>query len=33
VRVIRDGKAHAPKDAAFQRLMRGDRILEIIDSA
>ena len=33
VRLIRDGKAHAPSDAAFQRLVRGDRILEIIDSA
>jgi voltage-gated potassium channel len=33
VRLIRDGKAHAPSDSAFQRLAPGDRILEIIDSA
>jgi voltage-gated potassium channel len=33
VRMIRDGKAHAPSDPSFQRLAPGDRILEIIDSA
>jgi voltage-gated potassium channel len=33
VRLIRDGRAHAPSDAAFHRLIPGDRILEIIDSA
>ena len=33
VRLIRDGKAHAPGDPQFQRLAPGDRILEIIDSA
>ena len=33
VRLIRDGTARAPGDPAFQRLMPGDRILEIIDSA
>ena len=33
VRLIRDGRPHAPSDAAFQRLIPGDRILEIIDSA
>lgn len=33
VRLIRDGKAHAPFDAAFRTLEPGDRILEIIDSA
>ena len=33
VRLIREGKAHGPTDPAFQRLIRGDRILEIIDSA
>jgi Trk K+ transport system NAD-binding subunit len=33
VRLIRDGKAHAPSDPSFQRLAPGDRILEIIDSA
>lgn len=33
VRLIRDGKPHAPTDPAFQRLAPGDRILEIIDSA
>jgi voltage-gated potassium channel len=33
VRLIRDGKPHAPTDTAFQRLAPGDRILEIIDSA
>ena len=33
VRLIRDGKPHAPSDPAFQRLRPGDRILEIIDSA
>jgi voltage-gated potassium channel len=32
VRLIRDGKPHAPSDASFQRLRPGDRILEIIDS-
>ena len=33
VRLIRDGKPHAPNDPKFQRLAPGDRILEIIDSA
>jgi voltage-gated potassium channel len=33
VRLIRDGRPHAPGDPAFQRLAPGDRILEIIDSA
>ena len=33
VRLIRDGKPHGPKDAAFSRLIPGDRVLEIIDSA
>jgi voltage-gated potassium channel len=33
VRLIRDGKPHATSDPAFRRLMAGDRILEIIDSA
>jgi voltage-gated potassium channel len=33
VRLIRDGKPHAPSDPSFQRLAPGDRILEIIDSA
>ena len=33
VRLIRDGRPHAPSDPAFQRLIPGDRILEIIDSA
>src|SRR5688500_19461553 len=33
VRLIRDGKPHAPGDPQFQRLAPGDRILEIIDSA
>jgi voltage-gated potassium channel len=33
VRLIRDGKPHAPSDAAIHRLSPGDRILEIIDSA
>ena len=33
VRLIREGKPHAPADPAFQRLAPGDRILEIIDSA
>lgn len=33
VRLIRDGKAHGPKDPAFQILRSGDRILEILDSA
>ena len=32
VRLIRDGKPHAPGDPIFQRLIPGDRILEIIDS-
>ena len=32
VRLIRDGKPHAPSDASFQRLRPGDRILEILDS-
>jgi voltage-gated potassium channel len=32
VRLIRDGKPHAPNDPTFQRLVPGDRILEIIDS-
>jgi voltage-gated potassium channel len=32
VRLIRDGKPHGPKDAAFGRVVPGDRILEIIDS-
>jgi voltage-gated potassium channel len=32
VRLIRDGKPHAPSDPTFQRLRPGDRILEIIDS-
>ena len=32
VRLIRDGKPHAPTDPSFQRLAPGDRILEIIDS-
>jgi voltage-gated potassium channel len=33
VRLIRDGRAHASSDPAFQSLRVGDRILEIIDSA
>ena len=33
VRLIRDGKPHAPNDPKFQRLAPGDRILEIIDAA
>ena len=33
VRMIRDGRAHAADDPAFQSLRVGDRILEIIDSA
>ena len=33
VRLIRDGKPHAPGDPRFQRLAPGDRILEIFDSA
>jgi voltage-gated potassium channel len=33
VRLIRDGKPHGPRDAAFTRLIPGDRVLEIIDSA
>jgi voltage-gated potassium channel len=33
VRLIRDGRPHAPTDPRFQRLIPGDRILEIIDSA
>jgi voltage-gated potassium channel len=33
VRLIRDGKPHAPTDPKFQQLAAGDRILEIIDSA
>ena len=33
VRLIRDGRAHAASDPAFQSLRAGDRILEIIDSA
>ena len=33
VRLIRDGRAHAANDPAFQSLRSGDRILEIIDSA
>jgi len=33
VRLIREGKSHAPHDAAFRRLTPGDRILEIIDSS
>lgn len=32
VRLIRNGKSHAPTDPSFQRLAPGDRILEIIDS-
>ena len=32
VRLIREGKPHAPGDPAFQRIAPGDRILEIIDS-
>ena len=32
VRLIRDGRAHAANDPAFQSLRAGDRILEIIDS-
>ncbi len=32
VRLIRDGRPHAPNDPRFQRLAPGDRILEIIDS-
>jgi voltage-gated potassium channel len=32
VRLIRDGKPHAPTEDSFQRLRPGDRILEIIDS-
>ena len=32
VRLIRDGKPHAPNDPTFHRLAPGDRILEIIDS-
>ena len=33
VRLIREGRAHAADDPAFQSLRPGDRILEIIDSA
>jgi voltage-gated potassium channel len=33
VRLIRQGRAHAAGDPAFQSLRAGDRILEIIDSA
>lgn len=33
VRLIRDGRSHAPDHADFARLRSGDRILEIIDSA
>jgi voltage-gated potassium channel len=33
VRMIRDGRAHASGDQAFQSLRVGDRILEIIDCA
>jgi hypothetical protein len=32
VRLIRDGKPHGPRDAAFGRVVPGDRVLEIIDS-
>jgi voltage-gated potassium channel len=32
VRLIRDNKPHGPHDAAFGRLIPGDRVLEIIDS-
>ena len=32
VRLVRDGKPHGPRDAAFTRLIPGDRVLEIIDS-
>jgi voltage-gated potassium channel len=32
VRLIRDGTAHAASDSEIQRLLPGDRILEIIDS-
>lgn len=32
VRLIRDGKPLGPRDAAFSRLIPGDRVLEIIDS-
>jgi voltage-gated potassium channel len=32
VRLIRDGRPHAPQDPIVQRLAPGDRILEIIDS-
>ena len=32
VRLVRDGRAHAAGDPAFQSLRSGDRILEIIDS-
>jgi voltage-gated potassium channel len=32
VRLVRDGRAHAAGDPAFQSLRCGDRILEIIDS-
>ena len=33
VRLIRDGKPLGSRDAAFSRLIPGDRVLEIIDSA
>lgn len=33
VRLVRDGIAHGPQDVAFQRLLPGDWILEIIDGA
>ena len=32
VRLIRDGKPHGPRAAAFGRVIPGDRVLEIIDS-
>jgi voltage-gated potassium channel len=32
VRLIRNGKAHTPSDPSVQRMMPGDRVLEIIDS-
>ncbi len=32
VRLIRDGKPHGPSDPLFNRVIPGDRVLEIIDS-
>ncbi len=32
VRLIREGRPHSPRDPAFQKLLSGDRILEIVDN-